>query len=282
MVVMGARARRKTDSKPQPAVSSGRRLVQLLAVLIGTTFPAGIAFAQAPVTLQEQLSAQYKPAKMGSDSGGVAVVEPGTLLSVQKGGVLSVPWKALALCPAKFQENSLHASAGMCAAMVKSVSRYFQKGDKVYPTKIDVNVDKAKISFTVVACDSCNQVNPPTSMKGEVVFQFAKGYLEKASAGEVEDTIGQVFSISSGDQPGQSGDRGQQPQESQSQPAQSEAPQSEPQQAEPPTIQLGMSTDQVQSSLGKPEKIFNVGSKQIYVYKDVKVTFLNGKVSDVQ
>jgi hypothetical protein len=282
MVAMCARARRKTDSKLQPAVSIGRRLVQLVAVVIGTTFPASIAFAQAPVTLQEQLSAQYKPAKMGSDSGGVAVVEPGTLLSVQKGGVLSVPWKAMALCPAKFQENSLHASAGMCAAMVKSVSRYFQKGDRVYPTKIDVNVDKAKISFTVVACDSCNQVNPPTSMKGEVVFQFAKGYLEKASAGEVEDTIGQVFSISSGDQQGQSGDRGQQPQESQSQPAQSEPAQSEPQQAEPPTIQLGMTTDQVQSSLGKPEKIFNVGSKQIYVYKDVKVTFLNGKVSDVQ
>ncbi|HWO34001.1 MAG TPA: hypothetical protein VNO32_34830, partial [Candidatus Acidoferrum sp.] len=263
--------------KPQPAVSIGRRLVPLVAVLIGTTFPAWIAFAQAPVTLQEQLSAQYKPAKMGSDSGGVAVVEPGTLLSVEKGGVLSVPWKALALCPAKFQENSLHASAGMCAAMVKSVSRYFQKGDRVYPTKIDVNVDKAKISFTVVACDSCNQVNPPTSMKGEVVFQFAKGYLEKASVGEVEDTIGQVFAISSGDQQGQSGDRGQQPQESQPQPAQSE-----PQQAETQTIQLGMTTDQVQSSLGKPEKIFNVGSKQIYVYKDVKVTFLNGKVSDVQ
>jgi len=68
-----------------------------------------------------------------------------------------------------------------------------------------------------------------------------------------------------------------QPQESQPQPAQSE-----PQRAEPQTIQLGMTTDQVQSSLGKPEKIFNVGSKQIYVYKDVKVTFLNGKVSDVQ
>ena len=47
-------------------------------------------------------------------------------------------------------------------------------------------------------------------------------------------------------------------------------------------MQLGMTTDQVQSALGKPEKIFNVGAKQIYVYKDVKVTFLNGKVSDVQ
>ena len=34
--------------------------------------------------------------------------------------------------------------------------------------------------------------------------------------------------------------------------------------------------------MGKPEKIFNLGPKQIYMYKDVKVTFLNGKVSDVQ
>jgi hypothetical protein len=242
-----------------------------------TAFGASVVSAQGPVTLQEQLSAQYKLVKMGSDSGGVAVVDPGTLLAVQKGGVLSVPWKAMALCPAKFQDNNLHPSAGMCAAMVKSVSKYFQKGDKVYPTRIEVSLDKGKISFMVVACDSCNGVNPPTSMKGEVVFQFAKGYLEKANVGEVEDTIGQVFSISSDDQEGQSGDASQQQQAGQQQPAQPEQ-----QQAEPQTIQLGMTTDQVQAALGKPEKIFNLGSKQIYVYKDVKVTFLNGKVSDVQ
>jgi hypothetical protein len=248
-----------------------------VTVAVLTTFGASVVSAQGPVTLQEQLSAQYKLVKMGSDSGGVAVVDPGTLLAVQKGGVLSVPWKAMALCPAKFQDNNLHPSAGMCAAMVKSVSKYFQKGDKVYPTRIEVSLDKGKISFTVVACDSCNGVNPPTSMKGEVVFQFAKGYLEKANVGEVEDTIGQVFSISSDDQQGQSGDASQQQQAGQQQPAQPEQ-----QQAEPQTIQLGMTTDQVQAALGKPEKIFNLGSKQIYVYKDVKVTFLNGKVSDVQ
>ena len=248
-----------------------------VTVAVLTTFGASVVSAQGPVTLQEQLSAQYKLVKMGSDSGGVAVVDPGTLLAVQKGGVLSVPWKAMALCPAKFQDNNLHPSAGMCAAMVKSVSKYFQKGDKVYPTRIEVSLDKGKISFTVVACDSCNGVNPPTSMKGEVVFQFAKGYLEKANVGEVEDTIGQVFSISSDDQQGQSGDASQQQQAGQQQPAQPEQ-----QQAEPQTIQLGMTTDQVQAALGKPEKIFNLGSKQIYVYKDVKLTFLNGKVSDVQ
>ena len=52
--------------------------------------------------------------------------------------------------------------------------------------------------------------------------------------------------------------------------------------AEPASIDKGMTTDQVQASLGKPDKIVNLGTKQIWVYKDLKVTFLSGKVSDVQ
>jgi hypothetical protein len=36
------------------------------------------------------------------------------------------------------------------------------------------------------------------------------------------------------------------------------------------------------SAIGKPEKIVDLGAKQIYVYKDLKVTFVSGKVSDVQ
>ena len=175
---------------------SQNRFVAVMLVLIAL---ASFAGAQA-VTLQEQLNAQYKLAKMGSDSGGFSVVDPGTLLAVQKAGILSVPWRAMALCPAKYQDNSLHPSVGFCAGMVKTVSRYFKTGEKVYPIKIEVNQEKAKISLTVVSCDSCNRVDPPTSMKGEVVFQFAKGYLEKANAGEIEDMIGQVFAISNDDQ----------------------------------------------------------------------------------
>jgi len=34
--------------------------------------------------------------------------------------------------------------------------------------------------------------------------------------------------------------------------------------------------------MGKPEKIVNLGAKQIYVYKDLKITFIKGKVSDVE
>lgn len=225
----------------------------------------------APVSLQEQLSAQYKLAKMS----GAVVTDAGTPLGVQRGGVISVPWRALVLCPAKFQDNALHPSTGMCAAMVKDVSGYFRTGDKVYPTKIEVNLQKAKILFSVVSCDSCNGVDPPTSMKGQVVFQFPKGYLEKADAGAVENAIGQVFSIGN-DTQAQS-NQAQRGQAQQEPPAQQEQAQPDPQ-----TIQLGQSTDEVQAALGKPEKIVNLGPKQLYVYKDLKITFVNGKVSDVQ
>jgi hypothetical protein len=246
-------------------------------IALAMILPAALAPGQA-VSLQEQLVAQYQVAKVKADSSGYGVVDPGTLLTIQKSGVLAVPWRAMALCPAKYQDNAFHPSVGFCAGMLKDVSRYFQKGEKVYPTKIDVNLNKAKVSFTVVACDSCSGTNPPTSMKGEVVFQFAKGYLEKAGVGDVEDAIGKVFLISDDNQ--QNDNQNQGNGSSQQAPQQLEAQQQ--QQSEPATVQLGMTTDQVQSILGKPQKIFNVGAKQIYVYQDVKVTFQNGKVADVQ
>jgi hypothetical protein len=54
------------------------------------------------------------------------------------------------------------------------------------------------------------------------------------------------------------------------------------QQAEPQSIQKGMTTDQVEAALGKPEQKVDLGTKQIYVYKNLKVTFKDGKVSDVE
>jgi hypothetical protein len=248
-------------------------------IAIAMMLSAAFADGQA-VSLQEQLSAQYQLAKVSADSSGYGVVNPGTLLAIQQKGVLAVPWKALALCPAKYQDNNFHASVGFCAGMLKNVSRYFQVGDKVYPVKIDVNLDKAKISMTVVSCDSCNGINPPTSMKAEVVFQFAKGFLEKAGVGDLEDMIGKVFLISNDDQQGSDQGQQQQQQQASAPPSRQQAPPQ--QQNEPQTVQLGMTTDQVQAVLGQPDKIFNLGAKQIYVYKDVKVTFQNGKVADVQ
>lgn len=242
--------------------------------------PAWAGQNAAPPSLAEQLKAQYKLVKMGSDAGGRTVVDPGIVVVIQKGGILGVPQKNMAICPSTYQDGDLHGPNGLCAAMVKQVSSYFQNGAKVYPSKIDVNLKSEKISFGIVACDSCNGTNPPTYFKGEVNFQFSKGYLEKADVSQIEDGIGQVLAIDSGTEAQQSqpaqggGDQAQAP-------AQTQAANPTPQ-AEPQTIQAGQTPDQVQAALGKPEKIVDLGSKKIWVYKDLKVTFVNGKVSDVQ
>jgi hypothetical protein len=45
---------------------------------------------------------------------------------------------------------------------------------------------------------------------------------------------------------------------------------------------MGKSFDDVKAALGQPKSIVDLGPKKIYVYKDMKVTFNNGKVTDVQ
>jgi hypothetical protein len=52
--------------------------------------------------------------------------------------------------------------------------------------------------------------------------------------------------------------------------------------AAPASVELGQSTDQVQAALGTPTRIANLGPKVIYYYSGMKVTFKDGKVSDVQ
>jgi hypothetical protein len=265
-----------------------KALISGVAVVLGA-MPS--LLAQAP-TLQEQLAAQYKLVKMGSDTSGYSVVEKGTLLAIQKGGILAVPYTDQTVLASKYEGGTVHGPSGLAVTARKSLmgrfsatqsqgqtTHLFQVGDKVYPMKIDVNVAKDTVTMGIVACDTCNKTDPPTYNKANVVFQFPKGSLANANAGSVEDTIGQLLSISDdtqqADQGGQQqgGDQGQQ----------GAADNSQPQpQAEPQSIEKGMTTDQVEAAMGKPEKIVNLGPKKIYVYKDLKVTFLNGKVFDVQ
>jgi hypothetical protein len=48
------------------------------------------------------------------------------------------------------------------------------------------------------------------------------------------------------------------------------------------TVNLGMNSDEVKKTLGNPDKIVDLGQKQIYIYKDMKITFMDSKVSDVE
>jgi len=266
------------------------KTIPVIAILCVMALVQTQAAAQSGApTLQEQLAAQYKLVKMGSDTSGYSVVEEGTLLALQKGGVMGVPYSDKTSLTNKYENGTVHGpNAAMTEAKKHLLGHFSQtqsegqtthllkKGDKVYPTKIDVKLDKDLVVMGIVACDTCNNTDPPIWAKANVEFQFPKGALAKASAGDVEDTIGQLLAISDDSQPGGDQQGGQQQGQQQGGGQQQQA------EAEPQTIQMGMTADQVQAAMGKPTKMVNLGPKQIYVYKDLKVTFLNGKVVDVQ
>jgi hypothetical protein len=269
-------------------------LIPGIVLMAATIFPMSLASAQAP-SLQEQLAAQYKLVKMGSDTGGYSVVEKGTLLAIQKGGILAVPYSDSSVLSTKYEGGTIHSPSGLAVVGRKSLMGRFGKeqtthlfavGDKVYPMKIDVNVAKDSVTVGIVACDTCNKTDPPTYNKAQVVFEFPKGSLAAADATAVEKTIGQVLTISDDDaQQDKADDKGadkggqQQQQGGQDQGQQQQADQPA---AEPVSIEKGMTPDQVEGAMGKPDKKVTLGVKQIYYYKDMKVIFMNGKVSDVQ
>ncbi|MGA2886892.1 MAG: hypothetical protein ABSE51_02500 [Terracidiphilus sp.] len=60
------------------------------------------------------------------------------------------------------------------------------------------------------------------------------------------------------------------------------APPPPPADAAPPTITVGWTKVQVTTAIGQPVKAAKIGAKDIFYYKDMKVTFINGKVTDVE
>jgi hypothetical protein len=270
------------------------RTLKAVAVIIAGLLPAGIAIAQGGAdSLESQLAAKYKVAKIGQDSSGISVTDPGTVLVIKKGGILSVTSSNMVVIPSYVKDGQVHSANGNAMAGVskllkwKNVSdptgsttaetKFLTIGEKVYVSKIEVNRKDSKVSMAIIECDSCNSVQDASQRKAQVVFQFPKDYLAGADGGQVADVISQVLEI----QPEEAAQQDQ-PQDAQGAQGQQQAQQPEAPAQPPPTIQLGQTMDEVKGLLGEPTKVVNLGVKQIYIYKDMKVVFLRGKVADVQ
>src|SRR5271154_7409385 len=89
------------------------------AILTAAFLGARTAQAQdASSGLADQLKSQYKIAKVGMDSSGWSVTEPGTVLVIQKGGILGVPPANLTIATATFKDGELHAPNGLLFSKV--------------------------------------------------------------------------------------------------------------------------------------------------------------------
>jgi hypothetical protein len=207
----------------------------------------------AQASLEDQLQAQYRT---------------GTVWVVSKYGIVAVPQGTPAVPLENFENGALHSTFSFLPFIKVRNTKALQAGEKVNLEDIFVDVAHDTIGFHIHECDSCNGATKPSAYQAKVRFKFSRGYLATATASQVEATISQVFAHDAV----AAGDVATSPSDSSSQPP-----------STPPSIELGQTIDQVVAALGQPRATASTRpGTQIYVYKDLKVTFVNGKVSDVQ
>lgn len=170
--------------------------ITMTAVLIAGIFDVSSANAQGASTssLDDQLRAQYKLAKIVPESNGYKVAEPGTMLVVQKDGIFGVPLGSNSVDRVIYaiqKDTDLHHYNSGAS------NWKFGVGHKVYLSKVNIDAKRENVLFTIVECD-CSDPAKPAYYKSIVDFEFPTGYLAAAEVGQIEDVISQVLTIDNG------------------------------------------------------------------------------------
>ncbi len=252
-------------------------------------------YSQSVAAIQQDLASKYvltQPTAAQDD-----IVTPGSVLVLKKGNVVMVPVTSTNVCQNTYKDGKLTQNAickadkigrtiGRIPGIGKSVptgipSRTFVPGEKVWLTKIEVTDEAAVFGLFTDAFK--NAEGADVRYKADLKFALPRGI--QLTADQVEGLIAEVFSVQAA---ASSEGAAQQPAQPAAPPPAPEQPQPPvippppPPPADPKVIALGQSPDEVTTEFGQPDRINKVGAKQVYVYKDMKVTFLNGKVTDIQ
>jgi len=240
-------------------------------------------------SIKKALDAKYAVTTTTADR--TDIVKAGSVLVLKKSNLLTMDVTKSAVVGNSYKNGRITQSK--IWAMAKAGGKFeggrtFVSGEKVWLTGIEVK-DK-EVVFDIYT-DAFSDVR----YRAKLNFPFEKD--ETPTLNAVMAAVGEVFDVEQSD----SGNGGGQQQQQQQQaapaprsaptpvaaPAPLEAPPPPiapppPPPSDPKEIKLGQTPAQVTAAVGQPDKIITLGAKKIYVYKDMKIIFVGGKVSDVQ
>jgi len=208
------------------------------------------------------------------------------------GGVLSANYNNRAKDAAKsFLKGRLPFGGGGSATDAANngcPSRKFVAGEKFWVTGVTPQKDGIVVAtFSDPYQDPSNPGGDKVHFYGEIKFVYPKG--ATPAPDDFVKTVSEVMTVAPADDSDKGGGQGGgAPAQAAAAPAAPPAPMAAiappppPTDVPPPTIAIGQTKDQVSAAFGPPTRMAKVGVKEIFYYKDMKVTFTNGKVSNVE
>lgn len=212
--------------------------------------------------IQERLEQQFPLTQATADKSDI--VAAGAVLVLKKNNL--VMYASAAFTGINTYKNGLitqNIFGKLSKNSTDGSARTFVRGEKFWTTQIDVKDDGVVFQFL-------SDPLSDTRYSGALKLPFPKG--SQPTPEQIAATAAEVLNVDDSVSPAPS------PQQTLAPP-----PPLPDQPAAPPgTVGLGQTKDQVVAVLGQPARITNAGTKQIYSYKNLTVTFVNGKVTDVQ
>ncbi len=139
-------------------------------------------------------------------------------------------------------------------------------GERLYLYGISTSDDYVQLDLYTVATYVVPGVRGATPLQASVRFQYDGG-LAGVTTQKLLDDIGEWLAA-----------EGEAPSAAESRPA----PEPRPAGAATGTIRLGQTPEEVTAILGPPEKQILLGAKTIFIYRGLKVVFVDGKVVDAE
>jgi hypothetical protein len=255
------------------------RIYLALGIAVALVAVAPGLYAQDQEAIQKKLSSQFALTTMTADKSDVA--KTGSVLVLHKDGLMFCGTNAVAPPTSTYKNGAVSFGTGAQMAWGMSLGlanqqaiaiaqRKFVNGEKFWVTAYEVHADGVILLFY-------SDPFGDTRYYGKLKFPFQKGKFPAAD--DMMKTIAEVITVdtpqegAASDAPAPGGA---------AEPAAAPAAAENVPQAAPKTIALGQTKDEVVGIFGQPQKIANLGAKEIYYYPDMKVTFVNGKVSNVE
>jgi hypothetical protein len=272
------------------------RIISMLGVLaIGALLPAK---AQDKAAITQELTSKYALTKTTADRSDI--VTAGAILVLKKDNLLTVdvtgnnPFQNT-YKDGKITQNALgklsrfHFPGAPSAPSPTNgaAQRTFVAGEKMWVTNITVRDAGVDVELYSDAIDNIRYRAVLTfPFRGsDPIGQQADRLLAEVFDVQPSDDSGggqQQAAAPSGAQPAQAAGQTQQAEAAPPPIAPPPPPADEPPPA-PKTVALGQTKDIVVANFGQPQKVAKLANnKEIYFYPDFKVTFVNGKVTDVQ